>query len=116
MVTADEIRSIALSFPETEEHDHWDKPSFHVRSKIFAVIQPDGVSLVIKTTKEDRVAYTTMDPDVYQMPESFQNLAFMIVRMDRIQRDECRNMLMLAWSLVAPKKVFKAFNETLGFK
>ncbi|KRF20055.1 hypothetical protein ASG93_31665 [Paenibacillus sp. Soil787] len=43
MVTADEIRSIALSLPETEEHDHWEKPSFRVRSKIYAVIQPDGV-------------------------------------------------------------------------
>ncbi|NRF90684.1 MmcQ/YjbR family DNA-binding protein [Paenibacillus frigoriresistens] len=112
MVTADEIRSIALSLPETEEHDHWEKPSFRVRSKIYAVIQPDGVSLVIKTTKEDRAAYTMMDPDVYQMPDSFQNLAFMIIRMDRIHPEECRNMLTLAWSLVAPKKVVKAFNET----
>ncbi|MGO4274566.1 MmcQ/YjbR family DNA-binding protein, partial [Paenibacillus sp. TAF58] len=81
-------------------------------NKIYAIIQPDGVSLVVKTTKEDRVAYTTMDPNVYQLPDNFQNLAFMIIRMDRVHPEECRTMLIQAWSLVAPKKVVKAFNET----
>lgn len=37
MVTADEVRSLALSLPGAEEHEHWGKPSFRVRNKIFAV-------------------------------------------------------------------------------
>jgi hypothetical protein len=54
MVTTDEVRSLALSLPEAVEHDHWGKPSFRVQNKIFVVLQPDGVSLVIKTTKMEK--------------------------------------------------------------
>ncbi|ALA51445.1 MmcQ/YjbR family DNA-binding protein [Shouchella clausii] len=109
MVTIDQVRQLALSLPETEEVEHWGKPSFRVRNKIFAVIQLDGVSLVIKTTKDDLLAYTTMAPEIYRIPDSFSNLAFMIVRMDRVDSGEFRDFLMLAWSLVSPKKVVKAY-------
>jgi len=110
VVTIDEVRILALSLPETEEVEHWGKPSFRVRNKIFAVIQLDGVSLVTKTTQDDRLAYTTMAPEVYRIPDSFSNLAFMNVRMDRIDSNEFRNLLTLAWSLVSPKKVVKAYH------
>jgi len=102
---------MALALPETEEAEHWEKPSFRVRNKIFAVIQPDGVSLVVKTTKDDRYAYTTMAPDIYRLPDSFTNLAFMVVCMERIDPVECRDLLLQAWSLVSPKKVVKAYVE-----
>jgi hypothetical protein len=112
MVTTDEVRSLALSLPETEEHDHWGKPSFRVQNKIYAVFQPDGVSIVVKTTKEERFTYLTMTPEIYRMPENFSNLAYMMVRMDRVEPKEFHDILTLAWSLVSPKKVVKAYVET----
>lgn len=113
MVTTDEVRSLALSLPEAEEHEHWGKPAFRVRNKIFAVIQPDGASLVIKTTKDDRAAYTTMAPEVFQLPDSFTNMAYMIVRMDRVDPEEFRDLLMQAWKLVSPKNLVKAYDGIL---
>lgn len=112
MVTTDEFRGLALSLPETEQVDHWGKASFRVRNKIFAVIQPDQISLLIKTTEGDRIAYTTLAPDVYQIPGSFSNLAYMIVRLDRVDPEECHALLKQAWRLVTPKKVVKAYDET----
>lgn len=113
MVTIDEVRSLARSFPEAEEVEHWGKASFRVRNKIFAVIQPDGVSIVIKTTKDDRLAYTTMSPEIYRIPDSFANLAYMVVCMDRVASGEFRELLTLAWKLVSPKKVVKAYEKAL---
>lgn len=105
MVTTDEVRQWALSLPEAELFEHWGKPSFRVRNKIFAVIQPDHVSVVMKTSKDDRIAYTTMAPDVFQMPSSFTHLAFMLVRLDRIDPDEFRPLLIAAWKHATPKKM-----------
>lgn len=109
MVTAEQVRSWALSMPEAEEHEHWAKPSFRVRNKIFAVLQEDGVSLVLKTTMDDRTAFTTMAPDIFSMPGSFQNLAYVVVRMDRIAPSECRAMIIQAWRLVSPKRLVAAY-------
>jgi hypothetical protein len=110
MVTAEQARTISLSLPEAEEHDHWGKPSFRVRNKIFAVIQEDGVSLVVKTTRDDRTAYTTMDPDVYSVPTSFSNLNYMIVRLDLISSAEFRDVLVQAWRCVSPKRLIAAYD------
>ncbi|MCC3372457.1 MmcQ/YjbR family DNA-binding protein [Cohnella sp. REN36] len=64
----DSFRRWSLSLPETEEAEHWGKASFRVRNKIYAVIQPDQRSVVIKTSREDKEAlfpfaeiYTTVD-------------------------------------------------------
>jgi hypothetical protein len=113
MITADDVRNIVLALPETEEHEHWGKPSFRVKNKIFATLQPDGVTLTVKTTHEDRMAFTAMAPEVYSVPDSFAKLAYMMVRMDRIEQEECRGLLLQAWSLVAPKGVVKAYEASL---
>ncbi|TMV49626.1 MmcQ/YjbR family DNA-binding protein [Paenibacillus mesophilus] len=111
MVTSDDVHRTALSLPGAEERDHSGKPSFRVGNKVFAVIQPDGVSLVLKTTKEDRHAYTTMAPDIYAMPDSFASMAYMVVRMDRIDPSECREMIVQAWRLVSPKRAVAAYDR-----
>jgi hypothetical protein len=111
MVTADELKRWALALPETEQTDHWGKASFRVRNKIYAVIQLDRVTAVIKTTLEERAAYTSMEPEVYQIPDSFSNLAYMTVRLDRADSEELRMLLTKAWKLAAPKKLVKAYEE-----
>lgn len=116
VVTAEEARLISLSMPEAEEQDHWGKPSFRVRNKIFAVIQEDGISMAVKTTSDTRTVYTTMDPDVYSVPASFSNLNYMIVRMDLISSAEFRDILIQAWRCVSPKRLLAAYdaaNKTL---
>jgi hypothetical protein len=111
MMSVEEVRSYAMSLPESEEIEHWGKPSFRIRNKIFAVIQEDGVSLVVKTAGEDRLIYTTMDPKVFSMPKSFSNLNYMIVKLDLVHPEEMRGLLLKAWSSIAPKKLVKEFKQ-----
>lgn len=111
MVTSDEASRIAMSLPGAERREHWGKPSFRVRDKIFAVIRPDGVSLILKTTKDDRLAYTSMEPDIFGMPDGFANLAYMTVRLDRVDPSECRELIVRAWRLVSPKRAVAAYDR-----
>jgi len=110
-ITIDDVRQMALSLPKTEEADHWDKPSFRVNGKIYAVIHKDGVSVVIKTTRDEREALTTLEPDIYSVPPNFQRLNYMVVNTKRIGTDEFRSVLVHAWRLVAPKRIIKAYDE-----
>jgi hypothetical protein len=41
MVDLNELRYLALSFPEASEEDHQDRPSFRVNGKIFATLPDD---------------------------------------------------------------------------
>lgn len=110
-ITIDDVRQFALSLPKTEEAEHWDKPSFRVNGKIYAVVQKDGLSLVVKTTKEEREAFTTLESEIYSVPSNFQRLNYMIVNMERIRKDEFQLILVRAWRLVAPKQIVKVYDE-----
>lgn len=73
MMTVEEVRAFAMSLPQAEETLHWGKASFRIKNKIFAVIQEDGVSLVVKTTGEDKMIYPTLDAEFSAFPHLFQN-------------------------------------------
>lgn len=103
LISASEIRAAALALPEAEEHSDFDKPSFRVRNKIFAVIQPDGVSLLVKAERDDIVTLTGSEPDIFSTPKGFGHLNYMLVRLDRIGKPELQRLLVQAWRCVAPK-------------
>jgi hypothetical protein len=48
MITADRVRALALSLPETVEADHHGRPSFRVAGKIFATLwSADQLNLML---------------------------------------------------------------------
>lgn len=67
---------------------------------------------MIKTTAADRLAYMTLAPENFQMPESFQNLAYMLIRLDLIERNELNQLLVTVWTIVAPKRLINAYNSS----
>ncbi len=42
------VRELALALPEVEEYDHWGRPSFRVRGKIFVTFWPDEQLAMLK--------------------------------------------------------------------
>lgn len=46
MTTAEHLRWVALSLPETEESTHFKLPAFKVHGKVFVVIEKDQTSAI----------------------------------------------------------------------
>ena len=64
-MTADEFRSLALSFPEAVESAHMDHPDFRVRGKIFATLGPGEKWGMVKLTPEQQQEFMKADLDVF---------------------------------------------------
>lgn len=60
-MTPDEFRTIALSFPDTEERSHMNHPDFRVKGKIFATIGPDQTWGMAKLTPEQQQEFMLLD-------------------------------------------------------
>ncbi|MFC4098506.1 MmcQ/YjbR family DNA-binding protein [Paenibacillus xanthanilyticus] len=104
-----EARTIALALPGAEEADHGGKPSFRVNGKIFVIIQADGRTLTVKTTKEERALLASAEPQTYGVPEGFAHLSYMHIQLKTAEDEQVRNLIEAAWGLVAPKKTVKAY-------
>ncbi len=58
MISKETFRQIALSFPETKEEPHFEKPAFKVAEKIFATLNLVENRATIKLTPTEQYLFS----------------------------------------------------------
>jgi hypothetical protein len=106
MVTAAEVRRVALALPRTEEALVRDSIKFRIRGIVYAAISPDETLLGFAFPKEERAALVASEPDKFLMPiKSDERFHWVRARMDALDEDEMRELIIDAWRMVVPKRV-----------
>jgi hypothetical protein len=109
MITAADVRAVALSLPRTEEHLIRDYIKFRVGKIVYASISPDDLMLGVGFPKEERAALIASEPEKFVMPRlSDQRFHWIVARMAALGPDEMRELVTDAWCMVVPKKVIAA--------
>ncbi len=108
MVDIETARKLALSFPETVEQDHWGRPSFRVKKKIFATLWPVEKRTVLKLSVADQSVFTEYNPKIfYPIPNAWGKQGWTFVELKKVRKDMFTDALNLAWKEVAPKSLLK---------
>jgi hypothetical protein len=106
MITAADVRAVALSLPRTAEHLIRDQVKFRVGKIVYASISPDELTMGFGFPKEQRAALIAAEPDKFAMPRlSDQRFHWVHARMAVLDPDEMRELVIDAWRMVVPKKV-----------
>jgi hypothetical protein len=109
MITAADVREVAMSLPRTEEHLIRDHVKFRVGKIVYASISPDETTLGFGFPKEERAALIDSQPDRFRWPKlSDQRFHWINAYMGALGQDEMRELITDAWRLVVPKKVAAA--------
>jgi len=109
MITAADVRAVALSLPRTEEHLIRDYVKFRVGKIVYASISPDESMMGVGFPKEQRAALIASEPDKFVMPRlSDQRFHWVCGRMSALGDEEMRELVIDAWCMVVPKKVAAA--------
>ncbi|MGQ0738814.1 MAG: MmcQ/YjbR family DNA-binding protein [Bacteroidota bacterium] len=110
MVTVEEARKLALSFPETDEHPHFERQAFRVKKKIFATLSEKDNTLNLKLTLTDQSVFCSFDPAViYPVPGGWGRMGFTTVNLKKVGKRMCKDALTVAWCTVAPPKLAEKF-------
>jgi hypothetical protein len=111
MATQDDVRRIALSLPQTSEADHFNAASFRVNKKIFAVLREEA-RVTLKLDPEDQANLSEGWPGIVTPVTGKDGRAvsaarngWTFVRYDLIEEDQLANLLKMAWSSVAPRRL-----------
>ena len=64
MVSIETVRQLALSFPETDEHPHFERKAFRVKKKIFATLSEKDMTVSLKLTLHDQSVFCAFDKSV----------------------------------------------------
>ncbi len=104
------IREIALSFPESEETSQ-GRPAFRVRGKLFAweARKRDGGGLAVRVDRDEKHLILESNPDVYFETPHYHGYPAVLIRFEKINRDELAERLEDAWLIQAPKRLAAEF-------
>jgi hypothetical protein len=99
MATAADVRKFALALDGVSEIDHWGRPAFRTKKRIFAVLRPDG--LFLHLPEERKQFLFEAAPDVF-VKFMWGKTANVIVRIATISNKELAALIIEAWQHAAP--------------
>jgi hypothetical protein len=125
----DDVRRIALALPETSERASREHPQWRVRDKLFVWDRPlrgsdlralgeDAPTGPILGVRVEHVgikeALIGDDPAVFFTTPHFDGYPAILVRLEEIAVDELEELIVEAWLDRAPKRVARAYLDTLS--
>jgi hypothetical protein len=105
-VTIDDVRELALSLPRSYEALVRDRVKFRVGSLVYLDFSRDETMMGFAFPKEERQALIGSEPEKFLMPRlSDQRYNWVVVRLEAIDHEEMRELVLDAWAMVVPKRV-----------
>ncbi len=98
-------RQIALSLPDVEEYDHFDRPAFKIKKKTtFATLWPAENRMMVKLSLIDQSVFHSFDSTIfYPVPNKWGLKGATFVELSKVRRDMLQDAITLAWETAAKK-------------
>jgi hypothetical protein len=112
-VTIDDARAIVAPLPRSYEVLVRDRVKLRVGQIVYAAFSRDETIMGFAFPKEEREALVESEPDKFLLPgPSDMRFRWVQVRLDALDVDELRELLIDAWRMVVPKKVAAAYDAS----
>lgn len=106
MLDADDVRRIALSFPETTEKERWNHPTFDVAGKMFVTVPDDESSFAVRCPRFERDELIAAEPEKFWVPAHEAPSAWVRVRLAALEDSrELHDILLDSWRQAAPTRL-----------
>ena len=111
MITVEDVRPIALSLPRSYEVVVRDRIKFRVGRIVYLAFSRDETVMGFGFPKEERAALVASEPEKFMLPRpSEMRYNWALVRLDEIDIEELRELVIDAWRMCVPKKVAASIN------
>jgi hypothetical protein len=109
-VTIDDARAIAATLPRSYEALVRDEVRFRVGRMVYAAFYDNETIMGFGFPREEREALVASEPDKFLIPRpSDMRYRWICVRLDALDGEELRELLVDAWRMCVPKKVAAAY-------
>lgn len=106
VIDVDDVRSFALTLPRTTEALVRDRVKFRVGRIVYLAFSHDETIMGFAFPRDEREALVRSEPHKFLMPDRADlRYQWVQVRLDAIDEDEMRELVLDAWRMVVPKRV-----------
>jgi hypothetical protein len=112
-VSLADARAIVAPLPRSYEALVRDEVRFRVGRIVYAAFSADDTIMGFAFPRDQREALLASEPDKFLLPPRPSDLRYqwVCVRLDAIDVDELRELLVDAWRMCVPKKVRDAYDR-----
>jgi hypothetical protein len=106
VIDVDDVRAFALTLPRTTEALVRDRVKFRVGRIVYLAFSHDETIMGFAFPKDEREALVRSEPHKFLMPDRADlRYQWVQVRLDSIDENEMRELVLDAWRMVVPKRV-----------
>jgi hypothetical protein len=114
MVTVEQVRSFVLGLPRTHEALVHGRVKFRVGQIVFVAFSRDETQMGFGFPKEEREALVASEPHKFMLPkQSEMRYHWVEARLDELDLDEMRELVLDAWRMCVPKSVAARYDAAL---
>jgi hypothetical protein len=112
VATVEQVRAFAEGLPRSYEVLVYDRIKFRVGQIVYVAFSRDETVMGFGFPKEEREMLVETYPDKFMLPrESDMRFNWVHARLEAIDETEMRELVLDAWRMVVPKKVWRAYDE-----
>src|SRR3981081_2598634 len=110
-MTFDDVRKIALAWPEVADGTSYGTPALKVRKKLLVRLREDGDSLVMPGIPPDeRDMLVESQPKVFYFTDHYKDYPYVLIRLSKTRRASAEPLLRRQWRTLASKAAIRAFD------
>jgi hypothetical protein len=103
-MTFDDIRKLALTWPEVEDGTSYGTPALKVRKKLLVRLKEDGDSLVMPgVSPDEREMLVESQPKVFYFTAHYKDYPMVLIRLSKAKRAIVEPLLHRHWRTLASK-------------
>src|ERR1700731_4556419 len=104
-VTFDDIRKMALAWPEVEDGTSYGTPALKVRKKLLARLKEDGDSLrMLGVPQDERDMLVESQPKEFYFTDHYRDYPALLIRLSKTNPAAVEPLLRRRWRALASKK------------
>jgi hypothetical protein len=108
----DDVRHLAATLPRSYEVLVRDRVKFRVGRLVYLAFSRDEQVMGFAFPKEEREALVASDPQKFLMPAKADlRYNWVCTRLDSLEEDEMRELVLDAWQMVVPRRVALSYLE-----
>jgi len=109
-MTFDDVRNIALAWPEVEDGTSYGTPALKVRKKMLVRLKEDGDTLVMPgVPAEERDMLVESQPRVFFFTDHYRDYPMVLIRLSKTRRATVEPLLWRQWQALASQAARRKF-------